>query len=603
MLESAGHIALAALTALSWLGAGSLVLAPLGPRGDRALDALNRVGAGALAFALLTFAAGWLGLLYAEVYVPIAVLSAAGGLIAAARLLRGVRLPAALRRWELALAALLGLYIALALLVTCAPIASADALLYHAAGPELFEQSHEIVETPWVWHSYQPYAVEMLITDGFLLWDSVQGAFAPLLLGLVGLGAVVGAAHRLAGRAAALLAGAILAASPLALWSATSTFVEAGIVMTIALAGWNLADFARRGETSSLVLAGLFAGGAAGIKYQGAFAAAVLAGAGAVLLRRRLGARSAVAFALPAAAVALPWYVKNAVLTGNPVYPFLGGLNPEAQRSAAEGWQSYGHGESPLDLLLLPVRLLADADEFDRGEFASPLYLLFAPLALLRSEVRRPPGLVVFAAALVYVLAWFFGSQQVRYLAPLAPALAVLAALGVLALAVRGRAARLVTVTVVTGALAVALAVSLVYAAQFVPVVTGRESAREFLEEKSSYYEGVEWLNRNLPADARVVLDHLFILHVDRPAVWWSSDALPTTAGPAPSRAFFRRYGITHAEIFDWDVSRKRQLGYAGARPIARVTVHAVSSRTLSDVGPPETMVVYALPRTPRSGP
>lgn len=66
MLECAAHVALAGLTALSWLGAGSLVLAPLRSSGDRALDALNRIGAGALAFALATFAAGWLGLLYAE---------------------------------------------------------------------------------------------------------------------------------------------------------------------------------------------------------------------------------------------------------------------------------------------------------------------------------------------------------------------------------------------------------------------------------------------------------------------------------------------------------------------------------------------------------
>jgi hypothetical protein len=595
LLECAAHVALAALTALSWLGAGTLVLAPLGWTGGRALDALNRIGAGALAFALATFAAGWLGLLYAEAYVPLAVLAAAGGLLVCVRLLRGVRLPAGLPRWQLALAVLLGVYVLLAVVATCAPISSADALLHHAATPELFEQEHRIEETPWSWNSYQPYTVEMLITDGFLLWDSVQGAFAPLLLGLAALAAVIGAATRIGGSGVGLLAGAVLAA-PFALWVATSTFVEPGLVLMIALAGWNLLDFGRRGTSGSVVLGGLFAGGAAGIKYQGALAAALLAVAAAVLLRRRVGLGTALAFAVPAAAVALPWYVKNAVLTGNPIYPFLfGGLNPEAERAAAESYGNYGHGESPLDLLLLPVRLLADADEFDRGEFASPLYLLFAPLALLPLAFRRPAS-VVLAAALVYVLAWFFGSQHLRFLAPLAAPLAVLSALGAVALAERGRAARLAVVTVVAGALATGLAVSLVYVGQFVPVVAGLESEREFLTEKSSYYEGIDWLNRNLPPDARVALGHLFLLHADRPAVYWSSDVLPTTAGPAESRAFFRRFGITHAEVFDWDVARKRQLGYAGARPIARLTVHAVTSRTLAEIGPPETVVVYALP-------
>jgi len=64
-LECVAHVALAAASALAWLGAGSLVLAPLGRSSDRALDGLSRLGAGAVALALLTWTLGWLGLLYA----------------------------------------------------------------------------------------------------------------------------------------------------------------------------------------------------------------------------------------------------------------------------------------------------------------------------------------------------------------------------------------------------------------------------------------------------------------------------------------------------------------------------------------------------------
>ena len=52
------------------------MLAPAGRSGDRALDLLNRFGAGAVTFALLTFAAGWLHLLYAAAYIPVAVVCA-----------------------------------------------------------------------------------------------------------------------------------------------------------------------------------------------------------------------------------------------------------------------------------------------------------------------------------------------------------------------------------------------------------------------------------------------------------------------------------------------------------------------------------------------
>jgi hypothetical protein len=597
LLECLAHAALAAGTALSWLGLGGLVLRPVTPSGDRLLEGLNRLGVGALAFALLTFAAGWLGLLYAGVYIPVFAATALAGVVGLVRLLAGLRWPR-LRSWppwQLAVLALLAVYVVIDVVATCAPISSADALYHHAAAPELFEQTHELQELRWSWNSYQPYTVEMLVLDGFLLWDSVQGAFAPLVLAVASLVAVGGLAYRLAGRTAALLAAAVFFAQPFMVWMATSTFVEPGLALALALAIWNLVVFALRGGTAPLVLAGAFAGGAAGIKYPGVAAAGLLALAAAVLLRRRLTLVRALAFALPAFAVALPWYVKNAVLTGNPIYPFVfGGANAEATEAAFESFESYGHGESLVDLVLLPFRMLADAEPFDRGEFISPLFLLFAPLALLVRRFRRPVA-IVWLAGIAYTLSWFFGSQHARFLVPLMPAFAVLAAIGIVALASEGRAGRLMATTVTGAALAAGVGVSAVYAAQFVPVAIGAESEREFLTENTSYFEGVDWMNRNLPPDARVVVDHVFVLHLDRPAVVWTADVLPTTAGPAETRAFVERFRLTHAAVFAADGARRRQLRYLGARVIGRVSVRPVTSRTLSEFGPPEPMLVYAL--------
>jgi hypothetical protein len=173
------------------------------------------------------------------------------------------------------------------------------------------------------------------------------------------------------------------------------------------------------------------------------------------------------------------------------------------------------------------------------------------------------------------------------------PPLALLAAAGIVGLARRGRIGAIVSVTVTAAAFAVGAVVSGVYASRFASVVTGRESENAFLTRTVSYHEGIVWLNRNLPEDARVALGHSFVLHVDRPALAWTSDALPTTAGPAETRAFFRRYRLTHALVFSSNARRRRQLGYVDAAPVRRVTVHAVTSRALARVGPEETMDVY----------
>ena len=597
MAEALAHIALAGATALAWLGFGSLVLRLRGEVKDPLLDLLNRLGVGALGFALITFAAGWARLLYPAAFIFLFVATSVFGAVVAADRIRRFARPRFHARWELALVGLLAIYGALSLLAVSAPISSPDALLYHAADPGLFEQAHRIFEIPWNSSSYEPFSVEMLVLDGFLLWNSVQGAYAPLLLAFIALAGVVGFTSRLAGRSAGLVAGAVFFAQPFMLWEASSVFIESGLALAVILAGWNLYRFVRFEERSALVLAGVFAGAAAGMKFLGLFVVLAIAGVGAALAGRRLSYRSALAFALPAIAVALPWYVKNAVLTGNPFYPHLfGGLNASAATELQEAMQSFGYGRSLPDLLLLPARLLADAKPFDGGEFLSPLFLTFAPVTLLLCADRRRIG-AVWAGVILFVIAWFVTTQQARFLVPLMPVLAALAALGALALASQGRLGRLLAIGGTAGALAVGLVASAVYAVQFAPVVAGTESSRQFLREKVSNYDGVEWLNRNLDGNDRVATDIWALLYLRVPYTTFGTmgDLLPLTAGPEATRSFVANEGVTRIAILDTDVDRKRQVGYLDARLIARVPVRSVKSRTRGEFGARHDMLVYAV--------
>jgi dolichyl-phosphate-mannose-protein mannosyltransferase len=594
-------VALAAATLLAWLGLGTIVLGR-GPHvGDARLRLLNRVGAGALSFALLTFAAGWAGLLYAWLYLPVLAATAIVGAATALRCAGGLSRPRLREwpRWQLALAALLVVYVLIDLVAAAAPVSSPDAVLYHAADPARFEQAHRITEVPWNSSSYEPFSVEMLVLDGFLLWNAVQGAFAPLLLALVALVAVMAFADRVAGRSGALLAGAVFFAQPFMVWEATSTFIESGLALAVALSAWNLVRAARHREQGALILAGLFAGGAAGMKYLGLIAATALAAAGAALLHRRLTPRLALAFALPALLVALPWYVKNAVLTGNPFYPHIfGGLNASAARELRSSMRSFGHGHAAIDLLLLPARLLADAKPFDGGQYLSPLFLIFAPVAPALCRTRRPI-LIAWGAVAGYVLAWFLTTQQARFLLPLMPVLAVLAALGALALAREGALGRIAVTGVTAAALAVGLGASAVYAAQFAPVVVGAETKQRFLREKVSNYNGVEWLNRHLGSRDMLATDIWALLYLRMPHVTFGTmgDLLADDAGPAATRAFVSRYHVTHIAILDGDTARRRQVGYLPTRLLARVPVRSVQSRTRGHFGPRHSLLVYEVER------
>lgn len=603
MAESLGHVLLAGATLFAWLGAGALVLLPLGTTGDRLLDGLNRIGAGALAFALATFASGWAGALSSPVYRSVFALSAAGGVWVAVRLLRGAR-PAQIRTWrplELALGGILIAYAVLAAVAICAPISSPDALLYHAADPARFVEAGRIFEVPGNSSSYEPFTVQMLVLDGFLLLDSVQGAFAPFLLALVAVAAVAGAAERLAGRTVALLAAALFAAQPLLLWEATSTFIEPGLACGVALAGWNLLHFARHGDRAVLVVAGLFAGATAGMKYLGLIAVLALTVTTAIALRRRLTVARVLAFAAPAVLVALPWYLKNAILTGNPVYPHLfGGLNASAAAELDATMGSFGHGRSVADFLVMPVRLLTDGEAFDGGEFLSPLFLAFAPLGLLVPGLRSV-RVAAAAGIAVYIIAWFLTTQQARFLVPLLPALAVLAAIGILALAAKGRLGRAVAIGVTAAALLMGLGISAVYSAQFATVAAGRESKEDFLSRKVSLYDGIDWLNGRFGEDDKVLLNVWSLLYLDVPYITFGTmgDLLPFEAGPEATRTFVAENGVTHVAVLADDEARRRQVAYLDARLLERVPVTRVSSRTRDERGPTTEMLVYELERQP----
>src|SRR5581483_6541024 len=107
-------------------------------------------------------------------------------------------------------------------------------------------------------------------------------------------------------------------------WVATGGFVELAIGGFVALAAWHLVALRRSGRVNDALWAGLAAGVAAGSKYHGLIFLAAFALLVPVLTRQRRGL--ALGLFGAAAVVALPWYVRNWIVAGNPVYPFAAGV-------------------------------------------------------------------------------------------------------------------------------------------------------------------------------------------------------------------------------------------------------------------------------------
>jgi hypothetical protein len=131
----------------------------------------------------------------------------------------------------------------------------------------------------------------MLILDGCSSTASSKVPSRRSCSGWARLAAVAGGAYRLLGaKRSDRRRGGLLGAA-LHCVDRDLDLREPGGAFFIALAAWNLIEFARRGSPDGTRADRLFAGAAAGTKYFAAAAAAVLCVVGAIVVRDRLTLR------------------------------------------------------------------------------------------------------------------------------------------------------------------------------------------------------------------------------------------------------------------------------------------------------------------------
>jgi len=280
-----------------------------------------------------------------------------------------------------------------------------------------------------------------LFAIGFALHGDV---LARLLNGTIGVLAALALANlvgRHLMRRGAAIAGALFFTLPITWSLMTRAGADLAVVLYAALAVSALLDWGRA-RPADLRRAGITAGLAAGSKVMGMLVPALVGiGVLALLLRRSralgYGARAASTFGLLVILFASPCYVRNAIETGNPIYPFGYGIFGGRHWSAAaseyldEYYLQYqtmhaarrdGASYAGLAVARFPWDLTMHPDSFEnaarQGLDIGPFALAFAP-ALLLMRRRRGAALGtaeigIAYAGIIAVLAW----AHPRYVVP-----------------------------------------------------------------------------------------------------------------------------------------------------------------------------------------
>lgn len=413
---------------------------------------------------------------------------------------------------------------ALGLVFSLTPETGRDALLYHLAAPKLYLENGGFYFIPGNLFAQYPFHTEMLFTLGlFLQGDVLAKGINFLFLLAFPLGLKAFTASHPDSRCHWLLSSVVLLTLPTFFDSGHTAYSDLSTALHVFAAVLAYFNWQKKGESGWLIMSGACVGLALASKYTVLILPFIAFFAILYSLQKRgddqQGGlnRNMLLFAVPFLLTGAPYYLKNWVMTGNPFYPYLyglfGGVGLDSKISyMLEGMTMYaGMGRGILDYLMLPFNLsfLADWDLFRFDGVIGPIFLLTLPLLVwLRPIPSVLKSLLVFSAVLF--LFWASGSQQMRYLIPVFPFLALATSYVVMSLKGRRALQTLLTLIVVSCLVSNVLEISRSYE-RIKPhgYLLGKESRDEYLTRNLLSYPMFQYVNEKLPSDAKVFLLHM----------------------------------------------------------------------------------------------
>jgi hypothetical protein len=302
-----------------------------------------------------------------------------------------------------------------------------------------------------------------------------------------------------------------------------------------------------------LVLASVYTGAAAGIKYTGWIVPAVVI---LIVLWQTKSVRwTAISSATALIAGALP-QLRNFLWTGDPFFPFFDRwmgripLNRYGLEMLQGDVHSHAFSREPLYIIQFLATMVLKGLDYGLGNYFGPIVLAFLPLLFFcnwRSRLTWVAGALWLSMLIVNALT----TQMARFLLPAYPLAIALVFSGT---AVASRKGGAIVRFGCAATLAVfglfCIASDALYAKDFVPVALGLERKETFLERMAPDYQAAMFVNSSLAQQkgkALIFFRHLYYLKVPYvdgdPASSWITNP-DVLASPQALHDFLTERGI-----------------------------------------------------------
>lgn len=429
------------------------------------------------------------------------------------------------------------------------PPISRDALVHHLAIPKLWLRHGGFYETPWANYSYYPMNINLLYLVCLYFKNDIAPKFIHFAFGMGTGWLIYHYLKQIIDRNWALLGTVIFFTTPIVVWLATSAYVDLGMTFfttasILTFVRWRDSEYR---QFKWFFISSLCMGIAIGSKYNALIALFILS---MILMlshvrdtHRQLDAlKYGILFFTIAALIASPWYLKNYLLTENPFYPLFSSFfkslhhKPVQEVIHDQAIEKIGrigffkmrevmYGDTFWETLLIPIRMFFQGEDNSYQYFQgvlNPILIVFSPFILLNKRYKRDKFLFASFSVLFIFMAFFLTEKQVRYILPVLPFLAIIAVMGIKDLDDRlkqrshftflrfqgnfGYVARIV----LFAGVAVLLTFNFIYLKNRFniikpfPYVLRQETREDFLRRNLLHYPVVEYINMNLPENAKI---------------------------------------------------------------------------------------------------
>lgn len=383
-------------------------------------------------------------------------------------------------RLSIALAGVTSVLIVLMILGAALPPVDFDVREYHLQCPKEFFQQGRIMFLPHNVYGNMPLGVEMhallaMVVLDDVFYGAVAGKVVIAMFGVIG-GATITCLTRSETASIRWLAPALFLSVPWVIAVSTAGLNDVALAVYVfgafcaasraawpdgliasrtnqpltgkrmqgPKAGWDVPSQenttgsggeTRTGKLAWVAIAGYLAGGAAGCKYTGVLFAVLPIGVFFVVKASRKETLRSVLSIMAAYLIGVVlggggWYVKNLVLTGNPIYPlayeWFGGVTWNAEKAARWMRVHSAHNFSARAFVADAGRILLTS------EWQSGLIAPFAVLGALGIRKGEKLRMATLAFVGMYFLFWWFLTHRIdRFWLPMLPFLCVLAINGI----------------------------------------------------------------------------------------------------------------------------------------------------------------------------